>query len=721
MQDITELLEKIKFYAPSADLALVQKAADFSSKVHEGQKRLSGDPYISHPIAVAKILAELEQDSTTIAAALLHDTIEDASVDEKTLTREFGGTITKLVAGITKLRQLTFESREQRQAENFRKMFFAMAEDIRIIIIKLADRLHNMKTLDFLSGDRQLDIAAETREIYAPLAHRLGMWRLKWELEDLSFYYLERDKYDSIKNLVNQKREEREKFVNEFIAQVTQAVLKVEINASIAGRSKHFYSIYNKIVQKNVEFDDIYDLIAIRVIVDSVKDCYAVLGVIHSIWKPIPGRFRDFIAIPKSNGYQSLHTTVMGSFGKPVEIQIRTKEMHKVAEYGVAAHWRYKEGATDSDFDAKLAWLRQMLEYQKEVKDAKDFLENLKIDLFIDEVFVYSPKGDVYDLPIDATPVDFAYHVHTQVGHRCVGAKVNGKIVPLDHRLSNGDIVEILTSNKDNPKLNWLNFVRTSGGKTKIKQWFKKQKREENIDRGKASFEEELKSIGVNDLSVITDSILKDIYEKHNAGTKEDLFALIGNGELSSVQLARECRKSLEKNNIIETAEEEIPRVKTAPQKEKKTKQGINVRGMDNILIRLGKCCFPLPGDEIIGFVTKGRGITVHRLDCSNVAEAKDINNKVVEVEWDKLSETAYPVNIEIEAFDRVGVLKDILSQISETKTNIESAEIRTKRGSSAILNLVVDVRDTTHLKIVTDAIRKISDVYDVHRFAAVK
>jgi len=721
MYDISGLLKKISLYAPSADFRLIQKAADFAQSVHRGQKRLSGDPYITHPVAVAMVLAELEQDSSTIAAALLHDTIEDSSVDEKTLRSEFGDSITKLVLGITKLRQLTFASKEERQAENFRKMFVAMAEDIRIIIIKLADRLHNMKTLEFLPVRRQADIAAETREIYAPLAHRLGMWRLKWELEDLAFYYLEKDKFDQIKGLVAQKRDEREKYMSDFIGLVGQAVSKVGITAAIAGRSKHFFSIYNKMVQKNVEFDDIYDLIAIRVIVESVKDCYAVLGVIHSIWKPIPGRFSDFIAIPKSNGYQSLHTTVMGPFGKPVEIQIRTREMHKVAEYGIAAHWRYKEGAPASDFDAKLAWLRQMLEYQKEVKDAKDFLENLKIDLFIDEVFVYSPKGDVYELPVDSTPVDFAYHVHTQVGHRCTGAKVNGRIAPLDYKLKNGDIIEILTSNKDNPKLAWLNFTRTSGAKAKIKSWFKKQKREENIERGKASLDEELKSLNVKDPSMVTDRIYEDILRSHSFASKDDLFSLIGNGEASAKQISREIRKALEDSDLIEKAQDEGLKAKAPGQKAKSTKQGIKVRGLDNILIRLAKCCFPLPGDEIIGFVTKGRGVSVHRSDCPNAATAKKEDCKFVGVEWDKKSEVSYPVNIEVEAFDRVGVLKDILSQVSETKTNIVSAEIRTKRGSSAILSLVVDVRDLGHLKAVIESIRKISDVYDVRRFASVK
>lgn len=717
MVQIDNLIEKIRSYDPNANLELISKAAAFAEKAHEGQMRLSGDPFITHPIAVAEILAELEQDTSTIAAALLHDAIEDGHVSPETVRAEFNETILRLVLGVTKLGKLSFESREERQAENFRKMFIAMAEDLRIIIIKLADRLHNMQTLRFLPEDRQIDIARETREIYSPLAHRLGMWRLKWELEDLAFYYLERDKYDQIKLLVSEKKAEREKYIAEFIEKVTDALTKVGINTKIKGRSKHFYSIYNKLVQKNVEFDDIYDLIAIRVIVDSIKDCYAVLGIVHSLWKPIPGRFRDFIALPKSNGYQTLHTTVMGTNGKPVEIQIRTKQMHRTAEYGIAAHWKYKEGASgDKSFDKKLSWIREMLDYQKEVKNARDFLENVKLDFFMDEVFVYSPKGDVYDLPAGSTPLDFAYQVHTQVGHKYAGAKVNGRIVPMDYVLKNGDIIQVLTSGKEAPKLDWLKIVRTSGAKNKIKQWLKKQKKEENIERGKLILEEEFKKMGLDMASSLSKIDTSKIFSSHNISSEEDYFAMVGSGEISFFQAIKEIRKLLEQEKIITPAEQDVQKIKPQELKSKRSGPGIRVVGMENILTRLSKCCYPLPGDEIVGFITKGRGVSVHRADCSNVDKEKKACQNLVKIEWEPSDSNYYPASIEIEAFDRVGLLKDLIAQVSESKVNINSIDVKTRRGSSAIVNMVLDVTSVDHLKQLMIMIRKITDVYDVYR-----
>ncbi|MFA6549081.1 MAG: bifunctional (p)ppGpp synthetase/guanosine-3',5'-bis(diphosphate) 3'-pyrophosphohydrolase [Candidatus Margulisiibacteriota bacterium] len=473
MNELDTLLDKIKKYNPQADLELVKKVYAFAAEKHEGHKRLSGEPYIIHPLAVAMILADLEQDVLTICASLLHDVIEDVEVKIQEIKKRFGEEVARMVEGVTKLSQLTFVSREVRQAENFRKMFLAMGEDFRIIVIKLADRLHNMRTLKYLSPEKQQETALETREIFAPLAHRLGMWRIKWELEDLSFAYLEKDKYEEIKNKVAESRGRREKYIQDFTRQAAELLEKVELKAEINGRPKHFYSIYHKMVDQNLDFAEIYDLTAVRIIADSIKDCYAVLGMVHAAWKPVPGRFRDYIAMPKSNGYQSLHTTVIGPEGRPVEIQIRTREMHRVAEYGIAAHWRYKEGQTDRGLDQKMAWFRQMLEWQNELKDAKDFMESLKIDLFVDEVFVFTPKGDVHGMPSGATPIDFAYHVHTEVGHRAIGAKVNGRIVTLDHKLNNGDIVEILTGKKDNPSKDWLRFIRTATARVKIKNWFK--------------------------------------------------------------------------------------------------------------------------------------------------------------------------------------------------------------------------------------------------------
>lgn len=652
MKKIDSLLSRIKKYNPKADLKIVERAFAFAEQAHRGHKRLSGEPYIVHPLAIAEILVELEQDSLTIAAALLHDVIEDAGVSGEELEKNFGKVVTRMVEGVTKLGQLTFISREVRQAENFRKMFVAMGEDFRIIVIKLADRLHNMRTLEYLPPAKQKETALETREIFAPLAHRLGMWRLKWELEDLAFAYLEPDKYEEIKSRVAETRGARESYIQEFISEALKMLKNVGIDIQITGRPKHFYSIYRKMVDQNLEFDEIYDLTAVRIIVETIKECYAVLGVMHAAWKPIPGRFRDYIAMPKSNGYQSLHTTLIGPEGRPVEVQIRTEEMHRVAEYGIAAHWRYKEGPTDKTLDQKMSWFRQMLEWQEELKDAKDFMESLKIDLFVDEVFVFTPKGDVFGLPQGATPVDFAYRVHTEVGHRTVGAKVNGRIVPLDHKLNSGDIVEILTAKKDNPSGDWLRFVKTAGARVKIRNWHKRQKGIERVEAAKAVV----------------------------AGEEEKIKPLL------------------------------VPRPKV------RAKAAVTVSGLENVLVRFSRCCRPLPGEEIVGFITRGKGIAIHRKDCSNIV-GKDIQKeKLVRVDWNPKSEMLFPVEIEVEAFDRVGVLKDILAQISETRTNVSAAKITTKRGSSAFLHLTVDVKDLDHLNQVIKAIQKVSDVYDVHR-----
>jgi GTP pyrophosphokinase len=647
-----ELLDKIRKYNPTADLEIVEKAYEFADRAHKDHKRLSGDPYITHPLAIAGILADLEQDLLTIAASLLHDVVEDAEISREELSHTFGEEITRLVEGVTKLSQLVFISREVRQAENFRKMFVAMGEDYRIIIIKLSDRLHNMQTLKYLPLAKQKETALETREIFAPLAHRLGMWRLKWELEDLAFLYLELDKYEEVSGKVAESRDERESYIQGFIKEAVSLLNKVGIECQINGRPKHFYSIYRKMVDQNLEFDEIYDLTAVRIIIETVKECYAVLGVVHAAWKPIPGRFRDYIAMPKSNGYQSLHTTVIGPGGKPVELQIRTREMHRIAEYGIAAHWRYKEGSTDKFLDQKMSWFRQMLDWQNELKDAKDFMESLKIDLFVDEVFVFTPKGDVFGLPIGATPVDFAYRVHTEVGHRTVGARVNGRIVPLDFKLRNGDIVEILSSKKDNPSQDWLRFVKTAAARVKIRNWFKKQKGVEKVEAAKA---------------------------------------------------------------VIATEESKVKPL-LVPRPRVKAKSAVTVSGLENVLVKFSRCCRPIPGEEILGFITRGRGITVHRKDCPNIVRQEIPRERIVKVEWNPKSEMLFPVDIEIEAFDRVGVLKDILAQIVETKTNVSAAKVSTRRGSSAFLRLTVDVKDCAHLDRVISAIRRVSDVYDVQR-----
>jgi len=714
--DCSKLISKVREYNPQADISLIEKAFEYAKMLHDGQTRLSGDPYITHPIAVAEVLADIEQDAVTIAAALLHDVIEDGKVDKNAIAQRFGEEIAYLVEGVTKLGQIVFESREVRQAENFRKMLLAMGEDIRVIVIKLADRLHNMQTLQYLPKDKQIEISIETREIFAPLAHRIGVWRIKWELEDLSFRYLESDKYEEIRSKVSQRRVEREARIEEFILKVKDILSKVSITSAIYGRPKHFYSIYRKMVEQNLEFEDLYDLLAVRIIVDTVKDCYAVLGLVHSAWRPIPGRFTDYIAMPKLNGYQSLHTTVIGEGGYPVEVQIRTKEMHKVAEHGVAAHWRYKEGGKPSILDQKMEWLRSILDWQKDLSNAKDFMEYLKIDLFTDEVFVFTPKGSVQALPVSSTPVDFAYTVHTEVGHRCTGAKVNGKIVPLDYKLKNGDIVEIITGKVDNPSMGWLNSVKTSSARTKIKSLFKKQKREENIARGKTSLNEELKKLMLEPSHVLVDEALVPLLKEFNVPEMDDMLVQVGYGELSPFVVAKKIRGIWEKHHGVVPIEEEMVKPMITAKKKGKKHIGVQVSGTSNVLIRFSKCCRPIPGEEITGFVTKGKGVTVHKSDCPNLAQTEENKGKLVKVEWIPGPEQVFPVEIEVESFDRVGVLHDILEKIAETKTNVGAANIKTKRGSMAVLKLIVDVRDVAHLSQAIKMVRSVSDVYNVSR-----
>jgi GTP pyrophosphokinase len=714
--DTSDLIAKIRTYNPKVDVSLIEKAFDYAKQLHEGQMRLSGEPFIIHPVAVGEILADIEQDQVTIAAGLLHDVIEDGKVDKKAIAERFGEEIAYLVEGVTKLGQIVFESREVRQAENFRKMLLAMGEDIRVIVIKLADRLHNMQTLEYLPKEKQIETSIETREIFAPLAHRIGIWRIKWELEDTSFRYLEPDKYEEIRSKVAQRRAEREARIEEFISKITDIISKVNIKAEMNGRPKHFYSIYRKMVEQNLEFEDLYDLLAVRIVVDTVRDCYAVLGLVHAAWRPIPGSFTDYIAMPKLNGYQSIHTTIIGEGGHPVEVQIRTKEMNKVAEYGVAAHWRYKEGGKPSLLDQKMEWLRSILDWQKDLSNAKDFMETLKIDLFTDEVFVFTPKGAVHALPVSSTPVDFAYTVHTEVGHRCTGAKVNGKIVPLDYKLKNGDIVEIITGKTDDPSMGWLNFVKTSAARTKIKSLFKKQKREENISRGRASLGEELKKMMLELSQVLVDEVSGPLLKEFNVASLDDLLVQIGYGELSPYVVAKKIRSIWEKHHGVAPTEEELVRPMLAPKRKGKKHIGVQVIGASNVLIKFSKCCRPLPGEEIIGFVTKGKGVTVHKSDCPNVNQTEGTEGKLVKVEWNPDKEQVFPVEIEVEAFDRVGVLHDILEKIAETKTNVSAANVKTKRGSMAIIKLIVDVRDAAHMSYAIKMIRSVSDVYNVTR-----
>jgi GTP pyrophosphokinase len=649
---------------------------------------------------VAKILSGMDVDAVTIASALLHDVVEDTSVSIEEIWRRFGPEVSTLVDGVTKLSRLTGLSVEDRQAENLRKMFLAMAKDVRVIFIKLADRLHNMRTLSYLPPDRQKMISKETLDIFAPLAHRLGMWRIKWELEDLSFKYLEPEKYREISKLVAKTRKEREEYIQEAISIIRASLDSHGIKADIQGRPKHLYSIYMKMKRDNLTFDQIYDLLGIRVIVESTKDCYTVLGIVHSLWRPIPGRFRDYIAVPKSNMYQSLHTTVIGPRGEPLEIQIRTYEMHRIAEYGIAAHWKYKEGKTDQDFDMKLSWLRQLLEWQKDLQDAKEFVEQVKVDLFEDEVFVFTPKGDVVSLPKGATPVDFAYRIHTEIGNRCVGAKVNGRIVPLDYKLNSGEIVEILTSKSATPSLDWLSFVATSSARNRIRQYFKRLKREENIARGKEIIEKELRRIQGDLLDRMKELDWAPLLEAFDLEDPEELFLAVGNGEIAPSQIQQVLQKSTKEEKIL-----------GLPKREESV--GIYVDGADNLLVRLARCCSPLPGDEIIGYISQGRGITVHRKECTNVKNLP--KEKLIAVHWNADNVHKFNARIDVYARDRVGLLKDILTEVSNLGSNVYDARAVVKNGRVNIY-IVLDVQNIHHCEAILRAIRGVKDVISVGR-----
>ncbi len=662
---IRRLAKSIKIYNKHFNLEKFIEAFEFSMKAHDGQKRRSGESYIWHPVHVVEILAEYEADETTLIAAMLHDVVEDTDVSHEEIVRLFGENVAEIVEGVTKLGRLNFSSAEEAKIENFRRMFLAMAKDIRIVIIKLADRLHNMRTLKFLDEDKRRRIARETLDIYAPLSHRLGMSQIKWELEDLCFRHLYEEDYQKLKGEIAEKREGRELYIQDFVKLVQTLLALEDIPAVVTGRPKHFWSIYNKMIKQRTTIKNLYDLYAIRIIVKEVKECYAVLGIIHTQCKPIPGRFKDYIAMPKQNMYQSIHTVVIGPSGKPVEVQIRTEEMHKISEFGVAAHWRYKEGkAKDEPFEKKLAWLRELIEWQGDV-DNQDFYETLKIDLFTDEIFVFTPKGDVYELPANATPIDFAYRVHTQIGHRCNGAKVNNLIVPLDKRLVNGDIVEIITAKQESPRFSWLSIVTTSSARNKIKQWLRKH---------------------------------TDIYESDEAetGTKH--------AEKPEKPKETALEKTLEAINQSSTASERHPR----------KSGGIIIQEGDDVLTYLSRCCNAVPGDDIIGYVTKGRGIAVHRRDCKNLRYFE--KSKLVNVSWDQSFEGSFELGLDIYAYDRVGLLNDIVGKIAEMKINILSGHIRTTAKGVAVAHLLLSLHSLDSLEGVIKKLKSVKDVYEVQR-----
>ena len=710
MTQLQTLLEEIPKYQPGADLALLTRPYAFSAASHKGQQRASGEPYLSHPLEVAHLLVDFKMDVTTVTAGLLHDVLEDTKAKKADLEREFGDEIAELVDGVTKIGKLAFSSREERQAENFRKMLVAMARDLRVLMIKLADRLHNMRTLDYLPPDRARKIAQETLDIYAPLAHRLGMAKVKAELEDLALRTLQPEAYVDLQKRVAKRRLEREADINQAIAIIERKLSEVGIEAKIRGRPKHFFSIWKKMHDQGREFDEIYDLTAVRVVTTSVRDCYGALGVIHSLWKPVPGRFKDFIAMPKVNMYQSLHTTVIGPKGDPVEIQIRTREMHRIAEEGIAAHWLYKEKRSGKDkLDESLLWLRQLLETQQDTKDPREFMDSVRVDLFPDEVYVFTPKGDVKALPESATPIDFAYAVHTKVGEHCVGAKVNGKLVPLRYTLQQGDIVEIVTSPNQHPSRDWLKIVKSNRARAKINQWLKVEERARSIELGRELFEREAKKYHLNPTALLAGEELKKIAADLGYPGPDDLLAAVGYGKSSVHQLLNK----LAPNATL--AAPEKPRPSGAARA--RPEQGVRIRGVDDLLVRFAKCCNPLPGDQIVGFITRGRGLTVHARECLTVAKSVLDRERLINVEWDVEEPGKRPVRIAVYiGRDRPGLLTEITGAISSRNGNITKAEVTVTEDRRGINHFVIEVADLGQLQDIIGAIREVRDVMNVER-----
>jgi len=707
---IDDVVAEAQRHRPNVNESLIRRAHETAAAAHEGQMRASGEPYIGHPVEVTHYLATLQMDAETLAAALLHDVPEDTDVTVPEIEKRFGREVGKLVDGVTKLSKFgSARSVEEQQAESIRKMFLAMAEDVRVVIIKLADRLHNMRTLSYLPADKQSRIARQTMEIYAPLAHRLGMWQIKWELEDLAFKHLEPDKFRQLVDMLTEGRRARESFVNKSIGILRKELGKVGIRAEISGRPKHLYSIAKKMERKGSEFAEIYDLHAIRVLVDDVKDCYAALGVVHSLWRPVPGQFDDYIAMPKANMYQSLHTAVIGPEAKPLEVQIRTYQMHEVSEAGIAAHWRYKEGSRgDRRYDEKLAWVRQLIDWQREVSDAAEFMEGVKLDLFQDQVFVFTPKGDVKDLPRDATPLDFAYRIHTDVGHRTIGAKVNNRMVPLDYRLRNGDIVEIATTKSAHgPSRDWLNIVRTSHAKEKIRAWFKHQQRDENIAQGKDLLDRELRRLAHETLASVDTAKLTEIGQQYRFKELEDFYAAIGYGAVSSASV-------VSKLEIHDDAAITLP--EEAPPAEPST-TGVRVKGVGDLLVRFAKCCTPIPGDQIAGYVTRGKGVTVHRASCPSVLSERDIE-RLIDVEWEILGQQTYPITVRIAALDRPGLLNDVTNVVAEDKVNIVAASVTTHADGTALISATFKVTSLQQLAKILSKIERLRDVTSVTREA---
>lgn len=717
-------------YMSSEHVTFVKRAYDLAEKAHAGQMRKSGEQFISHPVQVAAILAELRMDPVTVATGFLHDVVEDTEYTYADIAELFNPEVADLIDGVTKLGKFKFKSKKEHQAENHRKMLIAMAQDVRVVLVKLADRLHNMRTLSYHRKEKQVDIATETMEIYAPLADRLGISRIKWELEDISLRYTNSQQYYRIVHMMNSRREDRERYIENAKATIQEAVDELDIEADITGRPKHIFSIYKKMRNQKKQFSEIYDLLALRVIVPSIKDCYGVLGAIHTKWKPMPGRFKDYIAMPKANMYQSLHTTVLGPDATPLEVQIRTFKMHEIAEYGVAAHWAYKEGITTKaptdEMDQHISWFRDIIELQTESNTASDFMDSIKQDIFKDKVYVFSPKGDVMELPRDSSTLDFAYHVHTEVGNQSTGAKVNGKIVPLNYKLKNGDIVEMLTSSSSfGPSRDWLKYVNTSKAKNRIKHFFKTQQKDENIQEGRELMQEHLERLDFTPKDFLDDKDrMHALAERFNYKNEQDLYAALGFGEIKGAtvvaRLTEEDRRKREQERQ-KTADTNTAQLNKEPEKMKiRHEDGVIVQGADNLLLRLSKCCNPVPGDDIVGYVTRGRGISVHRRDCANVKDDKTTGERLIEVEWEntKSSAKVYDSELQITGYDRTGLLNDVLQVINTQTDTLRNVVGQVNDEEIVVIKVKVGINNLQDLKILVDKIKKVPDVYSVKRLA---
>ena len=719
-----EFLEYLKGLNPNYDLELIKKAYITAATMHKGQLRKSGEPYIIHPVETAKILAQLGMDEQTIVAGLLHDVVEDTPYTEEQLTEEFGSEVALLVDGVTKLGNLVFETKEEAQAENMRKMFLAMSKDIRVLIIKLSDRLHNMRTIDYMPPDKIKEKCRETLEIYAPLANRLGMFNMKFELEDIALKHLEPEFYSNLAKQINQRKEEREQQINKIIEQLKGALDKLNIHYEVKGRSKHFYSIYRKMRDKHKQLDEIFDLMAVRVLVDTVRDCYAVLGVVHTMWRPIPGRFKDYIAMPKSNMYQSLHTTVFCDDEHPFEIQIRTYEMHQIAEYGIAAHWKYKEGIKSDQEEGKLAWLRQTLEWNKDMDDSKEFMETLKMDLFSNQVFVFTPAGKVIELPAGSTPIDFAYKIHSAVGNKCIGAKINGKMVPIDHVLENGNIVEIITSaNSKGPNIDWLKIAKSSNARNKIRQWLKKENKSENEEKGKSMLEKYIRRKGYDPQQIVKTQRINRVAKELKFPNVEDLYSSLGYGGTMLSKVLDLLVKFYDEEKQAELKKlKEIKNYEHKPSKKKSENTGgISIKGVDNLLIRLAKCCNPVPGDNIVGFITKGRGVSVHRADCPNITSLPEEERaRFIDVEWDiEKQQATFETEVAIVGEDRKGLFSDLSKICEDMDVHITGVIGKSNNDNTASITLTVQISNVNQISQLISRFKSLMGVIDVYRGSA--